>query len=542
MCKKILRILSLTLAILLVATAMIPTPVTAAATKADEIRQQIKRTYQKSRSHYGWDSFDGYCGSYIAAQIYYLGITASVVHGDGNDHFDNYCDDQYTSGGYRIRAYSAKSYSIREALNIITQNGTVNAYNILVGFQKTKTSLGKRYGHATMIHAILDGTVYFSESYDMKLNGRVYPEGAAITCSIDDFCEYYNMTTTQPDGVIHFGLKTYAEQCVMYPASAGATVLTSAELRTEPCGSGVNKNSRKLDTLNAGDQLEITGLYLNTAGEYWYEVDSGETGYVLAEQVRVDELHFDDVQVLDAFAPAIQPEGRSFHVKGTIHAQLNTIYTVRAQVHSLDGDSVTPVINVIDSVEGKRYALPDSSISKDLTFRKLPLGNYRYELAAIVGNHYVQDGQLQIGWETVSLWSSDFQVVEEVTDSNIIGFDANGGTASLNQTAVPFEQSIGTLPTAQRQGYVFLGWYTQVDGGQHITADFVPEDSMKLYAHWTSLEELQANWQNAGGCWYLYSDGLSSMGCIEVDGILYYFSAVDPLGQNLMMWVAADSV
>jgi hypothetical protein len=29
------------------------------------------------------------------------------------------------------------------------------------------------------------------------------------------------------------------------------------------------------------------------------------------------------------------------------------------------------------------------------------------------------------------------------------------------------------------------------------------------------------------------------MGCIEVEGTLYYFSLVDPLGQSWMMWTAA---
>ena len=132
MCKKILRILSLALAILLAVSVAVPSPVTAAATKADEIKQQIRNTYKNARSYYGWKSFDGYCGAFVNAQLYLMGITSNVIGTDGKDAYNAFNRKSVTSGGYSVKAYPAKTYSLKSALNDITKNGTQNAYYILV--------------------------------------------------------------------------------------------------------------------------------------------------------------------------------------------------------------------------------------------------------------------------------------------------------------------------------------------------------------------------------------------------------------------------
>lgn len=542
MYKKILRILSLALALLLVISVAVPAPVTAAATAADEIRQQIKTTYKRAKSYCGRSSFDGYCGAFVSAELYLMGITASPIGFDGKDAYNAFNCKSVTSGGYSVKAYPAKAYSLRSALNDITSNGTQDVYNILVGFEKTPSQLGRRYGHAVVIHAIIDGTVYFVESYDVKLDGKRYAEGAPISCSISDFCDYYASTTTQLDGVIYFGLKTYADKCVEYTASAWALAASEGQVWSQPCESSVDASSKTVCELTAGEQLNVTGLLMNTAGEYWYELDQGNTGYVRSEYVTISQLRFDDVTVVGATAPTVLIKGKPFSVKGTILSEMNSIYSVRARVYSLDDGEMTQVINATEMAKSRSYELSGSDISKKLTFRALDAGRYRYELAAIVGNYYVENGQLLTGWDTVNLWSADFLVVEEKTGVSVVTFDACGGITGLNQSVVAADQTMGELPVAQRQGYVFLGWYTEAKGGTRITAEYIPEGNMTCYARWISLEELQTGWLSNGSCWYLYSDGVSTMGCIEVEDTLYYFSLVDPLGQSWMMWTAAGTV
>lgn len=540
--KKILRILSLVLVMVMTVSMVIPTRTAAAPTTKSEVEQQLTRTYKRAKALWGRSSFDGYCGAFVSTQLYVMGITDTMVGYNGNDQYDAFCYKTVTGGGYRVKAYPASRYSLRDALNAITKNGTKDVYNILVGFQKTRSSLGQRYGHACVIHAIIDGKVYFMESYDAYIKGVRYREGTPICLTIDQYADYYASTTTKLDGVIYFGLKDYAGQCKSYTSNFAAEAIGDAQLWSQPCEDTLDHCSTKAGTVAAGQVLTIEGLYLNTEGEYWYQVAGETTAFVRAEHIKMTQLLFDDVTAANVYAPTVLQRGRSFNIKGTVLAQSNSIYTIRAQVYRMDGEKLVQIISATDVVEAKSYILDKSALSKQLTFRKLPVGQYRYELAAVVGNHYVENGQIQIGWETVDLLSADFQVVEGTTKSDTISFDACGGTVALDQTAVTVGDSVGALPSAQRPGYVFLGWFTQAEGGQRVGADYIPEGDTTLYAQWISVEELQENWKDSGECWSLYSDGLTTMGCIQINGMLYYFSAMDSLGQSWTLWTATGTV
>lgn len=538
MSKKILRIISVVLAVLLAGIVAVPTPIDAAAS-AKDVEQQIIRTYKQARSYYGRYSFDGYCAALVGAQLYLLGITTTVVSCNGNEEYDAYCGQTVTSGGYHVRAYPAGSYTLLEALEEITAGGTRDVYNILVGFQETRSSLGRYYGHACMIHAILGGMVYFVESYDVILNGRYYTEGTPIVCTIAEFAEYYEKTTVSFDGVIHFTEQGYADFCRIYPADLVVTA-SGGTMRSQPCEAKIDSGSTSIRTLADGEELQVTGLYLNTEGEYWYQI--AQEGFVRASHTILKGLRFDDVTVTDPSAPTVLRQGKGYQVEGTIQSGYNSIYTVRAQVYRLEDEGQTQVISATETVQSKYYDLSGSDIARDLTFRKLSAGHYRYDLAAIVGNHYVQGGRLQVGWETVALWSSEFQVVEESGSSGILSFDACGGTAPLDQTAVTVGACVTTLPAARREGFVFLGWYTEEQGGTRVDDGLMPEGDMTLYAHWIGEDALYEGWQDRGKCLYYYSDGLTTMGCIEIDGTLYYFSSMDTPGQDRIMWTAAGTV
>ena len=533
--NRILRVISLLLALAFVATSG-HFAVGTSASSVSDIEQQIRRVYQQAREYQGRDSFHGYCGGLVNSELYFLGISATVVGNNGNQEYDYYSKQTVTSGGFRVRAYSPSRYTLEEALNTITENGTKDAYNILVGFQATHSVAGSRYGHAVMIHAILNGTVYYMESYDLTMNGKRYPEGSPVTCSIPDFAAYYKRTTVSLDGVIHFGSKSYSDMCRVYPAYLTVAADEGAVVRTQPCEAKVDGSSEHIRTLTEGDELTATALYLNTDGEYWYQVDDGK-GYVKANRTQLVQFLYDDLTVTDPTAPEILRQGKSFKVKGTVTAQYNEIQTLRAQVVQMDGETETQATSAIQTVEGREYNLKNSPIAKDLTFRRLETGNYRYDLVAVVGNHYYDRGQLQIDWKTVALWSSDFQVVKGSTEGYILSFDPNGGTVATNQTIVTDGEAAGALPVPELEGNVFLGWYTE--DGERLKEDFVPQGDMSLSARWISQQELYENWQNLGECIYFYSDGLTTTGCIEMEGTLYYFSSVDAVGQNWTVWTVA---
>ena len=65
-------------------------------------------------------------------------------------------------------------------------------------------------------------------------------------------------------------------------------------------------------------------------------------------------------------------------------------------------------------------------------------------------------------------------------------FDANGG--SVNPTsAVTVAGKLTSLPTPTYDGYDFIGWYPQKDGGEKVTTDTVFAMDSTIYAHWSNI-------------------------------------------------------
>jgi uncharacterized repeat protein (TIGR02543 family) len=68
-------------------------------------------------------------------------------------------------------------------------------------------------------------------------------------------------------------------------------------------------------------------------------------------------------------------------------------------------------------------------------------------------------------------------------------FNANGGTCDTATKDVRAGQSVGELPTPEREGrYAFLGWFTSREGGARVTPSTVMVGyDVTLYAHWEEL-------------------------------------------------------
>lgn len=64
-------------------------------------------------------------------------------------------------------------------------------------------------------------------------------------------------------------------------------------------------------------------------------------------------------------------------------------------------------------------------------------------------------------------------------------FNSCGGS-ECDPVKVDNMQKYGSLPTATRPGYIFDGWYTEVEGGEKITEEdeVLLTDNQTLYAHW----------------------------------------------------------
>ncbi len=65
-----------------------------------------------------------------------------------------------------------------------------------------------------------------------------------------------------------------------------------------------------------------------------------------------------------------------------------------------------------------------------------------------------------------------------------VTFDANGGVCATESTNVEYSAVIGDLPVPTRTKAVFLGWFTESDGGVKVDASLAITEPVTLYAHW----------------------------------------------------------
>ena len=72
-----------------------------------------------------------------------------------------------------------------------------------------------------------------------------------------------------------------------------------------------------------------------------------------------------------------------------------------------------------------------------------------------------------------------------------ISFDVNEGNPIEETTRVLSEnEKIGTLPSVERDGFTFSGWYTDVTDGELVTEDTIFTGDKTLYARWISSEHV----------------------------------------------------
>jgi uncharacterized repeat protein (TIGR02543 family) len=67
-----------------------------------------------------------------------------------------------------------------------------------------------------------------------------------------------------------------------------------------------------------------------------------------------------------------------------------------------------------------------------------------------------------------------------------VTFDANGGQCLVTSAVTGIDGKLDSLPTATRDGYVFIGWFTSPSGGVQVLPDNVYDSDRTIYANWTS--------------------------------------------------------
>lgn len=523
-------------------------------TEDQRIRQQIMRIHSISLRSTGYSSLAGRCGLQVSWELYLLGINKILKTYDGNNHYDAYKDLEQTTGGYVPKAYDVKDYSLEEALNTISRHGTLDVYNIMVGFQRTNTVAGRKYGHVCFIHAILGGMVYFVEGFATRFGTA---EGEPIVVTIEEFAEYF-APWTQYEGTIHFGTGNLLDSHTYHPSDMFAQCLSDTAILTVP----ELESSALLRTAQMGERLRVTGLYEDMGGTYYYQIDDdGTIGYVNAQALKPVRFNYEDVQYTDPVLPQAMKEGQTFQTGGKIATEHTQLGAIRVLVTDPDGEIILEYEILKD---GNMCDLDARAVRGSIELEVLPEGGYIYSVYADVLNNYLDDGKVVTDSQRICLATTGFTVgqaqqpqaelVKVKEEPPTDGWYYKGGkwycyengaprvgwfcqegqdyyTDETGAAAVGWAQINGQWRYFSSTGAMRVGWLRTYEGARYMlrngvigtgwrTVDGVKycfdENGIMLCGGWTELE---------GKLFYFFADGKTATGWVTLDSGTYSFHA-----------------
>ena len=123
-------------------------------------------------------------------------------------------------------------------------------------------------------------------------------------------------------------------------------------------------------------------------------------------------------------------------------------------------------------------------------------------LTQFAGDHrdsyrITRDTDFYAKWEKSEENSTDQGSNAETTDIYTVKYDANGGTVKESSAEVAKGADV-KLPVAEREGYIFKGWYTDNQVFVGMAGDtYKPEGDICLYAKWESAASGNSNGSTA---------------------------------------------
>ena len=224
----------------------------------------------------------------------------------------------------------------------------------------------------------------------------------------------------------------------------------SAPVRHSPYEK-INGKSTDCGQYHKGLKVSITGYYINSYGNKWYQLDN--TNWIYSGNVK---KCFQWSDVWNAINPFVGKNEKFYYFS----------------------DQAIMAGETVSSKSG-------ASVGAD-------------EDSSVGAQEYIRVTGTCPEYYSVNVGSS--------TSYYTVTFDANGGSLSTTSKTVVGGSSMGYSPIPYRLGYQFDGWFTAAEEGVQYTSDTVVNGNITLYAHWTRIVLLE------GYCgdnlyFILYADG-----------------------------------
>lgn len=505
------KLLALVLCCVLLLCALPLTGQAATFEEKQALKTAVKSSYYTSLATAGKESFNGFCGMMTSHQLWHMGINPGLLSADGNKQYDMYSAMKKTNAGYYICSYSAEEYTLERALNVISHNGTKDVYNLLVGFEWTNTPSGEKYGHAVVINGILDGKVYFAESFYTSLGG---PEGSVVVCTIEEFAAMF-ADWTLFEGVIHFAGKDYIDSCKEYPTDLFVRARFAMDLRSQPCLIGAD-GCKAQRSVTAGERLRVTAVLKNPDGEWYYRVEDGEQiGYLVADTAMLYRTNAEDISMEPFTMDLPAEDGDDLQISGSIEAKNTLIGAVEIAVTDQQGQVVSQSRRITDS-----FAVDLRTLNDDLDLSELEDGAYTVTVRAETAAAYISMGQLHYSNKTILLGQQSMLIGNAEAP-------ARARTAPLKEEKDGWYWENGTWylykNNAPQTGWIRDGgvrYYLQADGS--VTTGTAKIDG-KEYC-FSSTGALCTGWITSGfNTGYVLPDGTTAYGWQIINGSRYFF-------------------
>lgn len=207
----------------------------------------------------------------------------------------------------------------------------------------------------------------------------------------------------------------YTSQCTYYPAY-GKLVCTGTDVwsRTLPCYASTNSSTAAISAYNIGDELTTTGLFKNTAGEYWYRIktSSNQALYVRAAYMEFKEQYLSDITLTGHTKPNGHVQGTGFVVDGTIATTYNQLTAVSAYIHDGLGTTGATETGHRVTVSNNTYSLAGSAVDDNTWMNVMGNGPHTMAITAEYKNCYlVNDTTVKTNTGKVVLAEDYFMVI-----------------------------------------------------------------------------------------------------------------------------------
>ena len=331
-------------------------------------------THHGSCGKYGWNGWCG-CNSFNGQSIQCMGF-AEKLGFDATGY-----NPRLNENGWKTKSYSS-------ALNSLKAGDIV-----------------RRNGHSMYVIGVDGNTVTIADCNAINKSCNIR---WGVTISKSNLTNNFEYVRSAPEELA----MGYLGKCEDYPSCGSVTVVAETVVRTHPCTLEAYEKSEDVGVVPAGTVLQVTSVCKNTEGQCWYETAWEEKiCYVPAETVESFCGDFGTVTIADVSAPVDTRKGRGFPIEGTVQSDTLPLTRVGAYIFEGDGVSDTPYMTSEDTVSGKlTYSIYGSAVDNNLTFGKLPLGNYTYLVMAEVKNYYADETGIAFSQQSLRLHQNTFTV------------------------------------------------------------------------------------------------------------------------------------